>query len=863
MVASYRVWDWNGNRRNVGDDPEVERILNLLDPERSLQCALCGGEKSANAVTCQRCAEICPDPDCKGNPRGVKKVKEAMCSHCENWVRSRDTPCRGQTAACEILDCIEQHKLLGPNGVGWCFGTAKERNGYFVYQLETGYVGMTYNPSRRQLEHEARERNRRRVERYMASRDDILNPSAYFSVAMSDFEYTDDAWQKAFDEHWKRVRESDKSTSGERRIIWLSAPLPTRAEAYRCEWALKSYRGGSRDKFPTRYEEVVALSSVPSVVFSSANLAFDPMAARAIFALSWELSYNLGPSQIIASAYYELERYDAGRQNWIAVDRGNVVGFSDRFGVAWIGKWRARAVNDFKIPGPWTFFEVSESDIAAGLQQLIGLNELTIHVDQDTGAIKAHWKVAQRIHGLSFEVERTVGQETALHRIAGNSEYFEDMINTDTAIECYYRIRTVLDEARGDWEPNTPVCALVGGALPGAMSDVNAHCQDDGSIQLSWSAPEWRGFGPLDGYEVETIRGDEARLSSGDAILTAWQDILSVDDELQDVQYRVRSQNRHGAGPWSELVTVGVEARKANLRNGLDSLFVLHPISCSEDGVSFSSDNHEIDEACFLEVERFDAIGSTCEIYVFESGTLDVGWQRARAMAWRSGVLRRGCFIPLSERSVVIRNDDLTAVLDGWASDLNPTIDILGDAAVHYVVSYSGNASVTTANPQAFGTSSLDTVVQMLCADGIYLLARVDDRIRGGLTARWGHRKCFIPARHVVGNIDERRAGGPIVLGLLEQRGSRDLVCKEVRASIRPQPRTVAPADRTLTNTPEVYTGYIVRHPGWSGDGIVESVESGHCTVRFERHPEHGLVRCSVARLEVVGKTERSNVHLH
>ena len=857
MVTSYRVWDWNGDRRNVSGDPEVERILNLLDPERSSRCALCGNEKSADAVTCQMCAEICPDPDCRGNPRGVKDAGEAMCAHCENFVRKLDAPCRGDAIGCEIPHCIEQHKRFDRNGVGWCFGEALERNGYFVYQLETGYIGMTYNPSRRQLEHDAYERKGRWVQNYMASRNNILDPYAYFSVAMSDFEYTDDDWATAFDAHWKRVRESDKSVVGERRIVWLSAPLPTRATAYRCEWALKFYRGSSRGKFPTRYREVVRLSSVPSVTFASANLAFDPATTRAVFALSWELSYDLGPSQIIAPAYYELERYDAERQNWIAVDRGNVVGFSDRFGASWMGEWRARAVNDFEIPGPWSYFDVSESDIATGVQQLVGLSGLTINVDKDTGAIKVHWEVAQRIDGLSFEVERTVGEETVLHRVDGNCECFDDVIHTDAVIECHYRVRAVLDEVRGPWEPTTPVRAVVGGALPGVVGEVNARCQADGSIRLYWTAPEWRGFARLDGYEVETRRRGESVITAVNATTSAWQDGRSVDDELQDVQYRVRSKNLHGVGPWSELVTVSVAARRAGLHDGLDRLVVLHPASFSEDGVSFSSGNHEIGEAYVLEVERFDAIGSTCEICVFESGTLDVGWQRARAMAWRSGVLRRGCFIPLSERSAVIRSNDLTAVLDGWSSDWNPTIDGLGYAAVRYVVSYSGNASIFAANTQAFGANSLDTVAQILCANGIHLLARVDGRVRGGLTARWGHRKCFIPASHVVGNVDERGVGGPIVLDLLEQRGSLDLVCREVRPPMRQKSRRVTPTDRTSLNTPEIYAGYVVRHPGWIGDGVVESMDGGYCTVRFERHPEYGVVRCNAERLEVISRSER------
>lgn len=63
-----------------------------------------------------------------------------------------------------------------------CFGPTLERDGYFVYVLETGYIGMTYNPSRRQFEHDRKEALRR----YISGRNDIENPEAYLRKAFND-----------------------------------------------------------------------------------------------------------------------------------------------------------------------------------------------------------------------------------------------------------------------------------------------------------------------------------------------------------------------------------------------------------------------------------------------------------------------------------------------------------------------------------------------------------------------------------------------------------------------------------------------------------------------------------------------------
>ena len=634
--------------------------------------------------------------------------------------------------------------------------------------------------------------------------------------------------------------------TGERRIIWLSAPLPTRTEAYRCEWALKAYKGRSRNKFPTRYEEVVSLSSVPVVAFSNAKLEFDAATTRAVFALSWELSHDLGPSHIVEPAYYDLERYDTGMKDWIKVDRGVVVGFSGQFGASWVGRWRARAVNAFSIPGPWSYFEVSESDIATGVQQLVELNKVSVDVNENTGAISVQWNIPQPISGLTFEVERAIDGERDLHQVDGNHNSFDDAADTETVIVVQYRVRAVLDEVRGSWVPATPIGVTVGGSLPGAVDILNVRCQHNGSIQLKWACPEWHGFGALAGYEVETSRENAKFFIAANGTVIEWLDEDSIVDEVKEIMYRIRARNEHGAGPW-QLVTVSAADRLSGLSDGLAQLQVLHPKSCSVAGVVFAHYPYEDGPKYAVEVERFDVVGSDSEIYKFDSGAMDVPWLGARAMVWRSGVLRRGCFVSLSERSTVIRSDDLASVLGGSIS-----ADGLKATKIRYVVSPAMGIMACAVSSHGFGSITPRDLADALSNIGIYLLARVDYRNKGGLSATWGHQKCFIPASRAIGNVDERVAGEPIILDLLEQRGSRDLVCGEVRVSPQAVSGKRPPRSRRRTTATLVYSGTRVRHPGWDGDGIVESVNGDICLVRFEHHPEYGAVRCNTARVRVM-----------
>ena len=125
-----------------------------------------------------------------------------MCKHCRRWV-----------------DELDEYE-----------GVAAIREGFFVYQLDTGYIGMTYNPSQRQKEHEVRQY----VERRERSDNPIKNPDTYITACI------ENDWARECREHWESVRKSDKRYKGERRIQWMSTRLNSRKKAFRCEWALKA-----------------------------------------------------------------------------------------------------------------------------------------------------------------------------------------------------------------------------------------------------------------------------------------------------------------------------------------------------------------------------------------------------------------------------------------------------------------------------------------------------------------------------------------------------------------------------------------------------------------------------------------------
>ena len=145
------------------DYPTAEQLLDRLDPYLNRFCCLCGGAKPLERVTCEDCSHVCPDQDCCGKPRWVKLPGQDMCAHCEAWLFKLDNEVDGEGNVVANL----------------------ERDGYYVYLLERDsdsseeYVGMTYDPSRRQYDHG----DGIWVRNYIRERDDIGDPDAYYERA--------------------------------------------------------------------------------------------------------------------------------------------------------------------------------------------------------------------------------------------------------------------------------------------------------------------------------------------------------------------------------------------------------------------------------------------------------------------------------------------------------------------------------------------------------------------------------------------------------------------------------------------------------------------------------------------------------
>lgn len=156
----YRdVWSKRFGKEDNKPDPQLDRILGLLDPQLCADCVKCGNPKLKGQFVCSDCSDVCPDPDHREN--WVADVARPMCPHCAGWLTRLDMPCLFHPSSdCDHPPCAEAREA-GSRIV--CHGEPKIREGFFVYQLDTGYIGMTCNPSQRQIEHEVQADGERRA----------------------------------------------------------------------------------------------------------------------------------------------------------------------------------------------------------------------------------------------------------------------------------------------------------------------------------------------------------------------------------------------------------------------------------------------------------------------------------------------------------------------------------------------------------------------------------------------------------------------------------------------------------------------------------------------------------------------------
>ena len=304
---------------------ESARILQLLDPRKGKVCVKCSLAKDDGELLCSRCSSGCPDGDCRGpHPRGGqtrKDVGDEMCMHCTGFCEGLDRRCQGNLDDCSDRRC--QRK-------GYCLGYSQRipRSGFFVYQLDNGYVGMTYDPSGRQAEHESR------------------GKPPHMDI----------------DAHWQGVRRSDKRDPGEHRIRWLSPHLDSRKKAFRCEWALKKYRDFGKPNFREIFDEITGVSSVPRLEFEPPQLRWDGASEGFLFWLKWKFFGCLSSHKVVAVDSYELQRLDMSSGSPVVIG-SKVLQGSDEVGELSLAcslssipqdAWRVRAVNDVGIPGPWS-----------------------------------------------------------------------------------------------------------------------------------------------------------------------------------------------------------------------------------------------------------------------------------------------------------------------------------------------------------------------------------------------------------------------------------------------------------------------------------------------------------------------------
>ncbi len=849
----YEVWRWQGESDATEPDPAVARILELLDPAKSLRCAFCGGNKEVGPVSCVACSWRCPDPDCHGTPRGVKEPCEELCRHCDAFVHRLDAPCRGRPERCALETCETGRDATGDNNSVECFGPALERDGYFVYQLETGYIGMTYNPSRRQFEHDRSESLRR----YIAGRSDIEHPIAYFQTAYySDLE---ERWEKHYQEHWHGVRTSDKNTHGERRIRWLSPALPTRNEAYRCEWALKQHRNEADGQFPGTYDEVVGLSSVPVVVFQPAGLNYDADVGQVSFDLSWDLPNELGPSQIVPVSRYELQRYDASRTGYVTIAFGPEAGFRGHLGPNLIGDWRARAVNFDNIPGPWADFAVSEHDVALGVQKLVRVSDVMAELlDSWTGEIRVHWSVDNPLPGVHYEVERQGNNgRPAVIEVGSATDYSESVI-VNEATSLQYSVRAVLDGVSGTWQSGGEQSrCVVGGVSPGPVASLSTECLRDGSIRVIWNAPEWLGYDAIQGYVVEIVPAGGHPEYVPVHTDTSWYDTDSRMDDLSDVSYRVRAWSAMGRGPWSDTATVGIDTRRQSIRSALPSSLQLRIADAGVDWISFQWRFSAVAGLSYdLEINTSSeiTITSVAEVPV----TVPVVWPSA-LMTCRLRAARRGVVGNWSEPIGISSARDYESARGlSWPEGISVGL-VMVDAehgSPLIVAVWSGQS-------ESFLARGIPNF-------GVPLLGRVTARNKGGLEASWCGIRCFVPASRAMVNTDRLDAmvGKFIGLSVLESnlrryrplRGRRierrELVCAEVPLATLLHQSTGIPGDGSLgtgstVTTRPIAAGSTVAHRNL-GQGTVVWLGDQSARIAFCDAPELGTVLCRVRDLTVV-----------
>ena len=800
-----RIWGQNlANHERVADEP-IARILWLLDPVNGEICGQCAQKKIAGKNLCDACDTWCPDPDCRisglNGRRAMKSVSNEMCQHCFNWVRRLDMPCRGNPSGCDDADCQERSErerescAVRDNEEDSCYGELMERSGFFVYQLDTGYIGMTCNPSVRQVEHRARQYVAKQ-ERVRGPEDRILNPRAYIAKVV------DENWPEEYAKHWEGVRKSDKRYAGERRIRWMSPRLESREMAFRCEWALKSYRDYADSLFPGRFDDITSLSSVPRVDLQASELHYDADAQALLFSLKWQLSGELGPSQIVPVHHYEIEFLDDNSGRFVTVasnippggEDDDVVGYSysvtSRLGSA----WRARAVNDVGIPGPWSELHNSDSDMASTIQDFIRVYNVSCSLrDKESGMVEVGWDTANDIPGLAFDVQRQSGDDDPVVTTGLVAHLLTDWVQPNELTRYRYRVRVNLFGVSGKWvdgRGNAEV--ILGGPRPSEVARVEIVCDSPGTVELRWSRPEWEGYSDVTHYEV--VRWNDGWVPVGSVRVDAPTEPFRRTNPSREViqwnwewvfadrglpplgyAYGVRAVNDSGAGPWRE-VSVAPEDMLASLERGLQMGGLYCQLRDPVEGLlelSWGTPDCGADVA--FEIERQFGDRVLLDSGAGSSYINKVELAAGNLYRYRVGISLWGVESGWSDTIGVF-------IVDGFESlkkvPSEKSIVDLGIGPLFAIdLNGVGRDSVIALSYRRFGgMKSIWDFGETLKLAGIDILGQIVEREKGGLIIEWSGTRGFLPGSLAVGSpnqLDER-------IGQYAR-----LTIKEVRTSIR------------------------------------------------------------------------------
>ena len=545
MNRTEHVWRQDHNGFDVSDSYPTEELKVLLSPYNGTVCSKCSGIKDEGMLLCFNCAERCPDPDCRGD--GSKAAYKEACPDCLNWMRGLDD--------------------------------GHERDGFFVYLLKSGYIGMTYDPSRRQKEHEIRQQTKRRVSNEINKRKDSDNPildvDSYRNAAhsKSHAEYFDERdksgftrWDRYVSDYWKK-----RCYNGSK-ISWLSPLLDTRENAWLSEFALKFFKDNDKDRF----RKILSYSSAPLIKIDKLRLSIDSSEGVVLCRIQWSLDDELNTRQIVSIGHFEVECKIGEDSDWSSVD-GQVCAdqmYLERDLKSALGRfWRVRAVNavnEASIPGPWSVLKLSEFAVKRELGNLLEPPSFAVvSNDWPTGAVTLSWtKASGSLERYSVYRSCNGGEYVLVGETCGS--LFRDRVDPIPGHVYQYRVHCSVFGFAG---PKSPASKLVVPPREPGLVECSIELASVSEAVLFISPPSVTGWANLDRYDIEMWSNSSwspfgSPVPFDDVRRKTVVPVTGISDYA--FALRVRAVSEFGAGCWATVVMSGedIALEKSRLRKG-------------------------------------------------------------------------------------------------------------------------------------------------------------------------------------------------------------------------------------------------------------------------------------------------------